>query len=653
MTFRWAASPGELDRWLERVLAGEDSPEPSVRAALGVLGLRWRATADRDAPAAGPDRPEDPDQQMSEPDRAEDPDQQMAEPDRAEDPDEQMARPEDLGGEVPEPDRPAPAEIPGPPGLDGGQRDALAGLGLAEKLVGADGDCLMNALLISAPEVFSGWDAAGLREYLAWFLDDQIGRNGPAWQEMKVNALWSLAMDQAAREPNLPQSEVDRYVADYSVNPPAGWQADLVQGLARVGEWGHVSADLAPALAAAAFDLGLMIVYPGGGVQPFRDGGHRAALVRVPGHWHGTRPLEGPDPGQDPVLPLGSPRAPSSAGDSLADAPDLDWPAGGGDAGDGASGPDEELSPGAMIAVLLEAERDAWLAWDTEALDLARQATNQFLQVRHPDAAAAEWEHFRAVIEFWRENGHLEVPQRRPGGNWLSDIRKERVPYWARPALGVLGLPWRGAYGKGRTVRPWEVLPAQLRAEDEARRRGESDAVVTAAGQVDSGLAGNHPEIVLLRAAVARWRASRTVDLPPGHPADGELDQWLEDVRDGRVSVPSWLRAALGVLGIRWPRGADRARVPGVLQAERAARLTGNPEVFEAAREATDEALADQPRESKLDAQSPGQPAGGRPVLAENRAPGSTEESCRGSGRAAGASRRLAAQHPPGEGDRE
>src|SRR5712691_12902489 len=49
------SEPEELDGWLERVLAGEASPEPSVRAGLGVLGLRWRATADRDAPPVGPD----------------------------------------------------------------------------------------------------------------------------------------------------------------------------------------------------------------------------------------------------------------------------------------------------------------------------------------------------------------------------------------------------------------------------------------------------------------------------------------------------------------------------------------------------------------------------------------------------------------------
>lgn len=63
------------------------------------------------------------------------------------------------------------------------------------------------------------------------------------------------------------------------------------------------------------------------------------------------------------------------------------------------------------------------------------------------------------------------------------------------------------------------------------------------------------------------------------------------------------MREALGTLGIRWRPGADRAQTPSIVQAEQAARLTGDSQLLEAARQATDEALAGQPLESSLDAQ--------------------------------------------------
>ncbi len=65
-----------------------------------------------------------------------------------------------------------------------------------------------------------------------------------------------------------------------------------------------------------------------------------------------------------------------------------------------------------------------------------------------------------------------------------------------------------------------------------------------------------------LAAAIRRWRSLGRVDLTSGHPAaDPVLDRWLDDVRHGSFDpeIPGWLRAALGVLGIRWSPGADRA----------------------------------------------------------------------------------------------
>jgi len=86
-------------------------------------------------------------------------------------------------------------------------------------------------------------------------------------------------------------------------------------------------------------------------------------------------------------------------------------------------------------------------------------------------------------------------------------------------------------------------------------------AAAAARNEIDATLvwAGNDGDIVMLRAAVSRWRAFGTLDLPPGYPAGGEMDLWLEEIRQRRVSPPppSWLRAVLGALGLSWPAMAD------------------------------------------------------------------------------------------------
>ncbi len=100
-----------------------------------------------------------------------------------------------------------------------------------------------------------------------------------------------------------------------------------------------------------------------------------------------------------------------------------------------------------------------------------------------------------------------------------------------------------------------------MRREDNAWRGRDGEAAAAARNEIDATLvwAGNDGDIVMLRAAVSRWRAFGTLDLPPGYPAGGELDLWLEEIRQRRVSPPppSWLRAVLGALGLSWPAMAD------------------------------------------------------------------------------------------------
>ncbi len=861
--------PEELDEWVERVLAGDASPEPSVRAALGVLGIRWRATADRESPPGRSARTEDSPVQMPGLDWPEEPGWDDLAGEGASGPAETGGQGLPGPGPQGQPGSPALSQVPGPPAPDDAQQAALAAVRLGVILISADGDCLMNALIVSAPEAFGGIREPGvLREHMAQFLEDQIARNGPAWQAMELNARWSLAHDEAARTLHLHRDWTLLELTEHYAGQPLTEDhlRALVEAMRRPGEWGHVSADLAPAVAAAAFGLDLIIVYPGGRTGHLGNGGHRVTLVQVPGHWHGTqlappsgaiiagllqaeqharqtediwaviRAQEATDqalgraadearyhgdtapaglasdvfvsrapsedivrlgeavarwrqsrivgmaldgqPGEldgwlDRVLvgeinpepwilaalralmisdretaagppaagpvalapgggglpgsgPQGQPGGPalsrlaspalsqdpgpsaadyaqqfalaarglelvpiSSDGDGLMDAllasapteafsgpqesaggrerlarlldEQLDrngpvWRAlvaaavfgldltivhpggniqhvsngrhpvtlvhrpghwhGARSSGQGldlASGSrpapaDGSLPPGgppsgAMIAGLLQAERLAWLTWEDEPLARTRQATDQALAVRRADATERQWENLRAAIQFWRTTGHLEIPRRDPAGGWLNDLRAKGIaPHWARPALGVLGLRWESPAGGNRTVRDWELLPARLREEVNARRRGDTAAAISSKQEdVDAGLVGSHDDMVMLRVAIGRWRTFRTLDRPDGHPVGGELDRWLEDVRHGRLSLPPWQRAALGALGIRWLPGADRVQIAGALQAERTAWLTGDSRILTAARQATDQVLADEAIESKID----------------------------------------------------
>ena len=177
---------------------------------------------------------------------------------------------------------------------------------LGVRLVPAGGDSLMNALLDSAPDAFPGIaEPAGLRSELARLLE-QAGPGAPGWQAVERAARWSLAVDRAARErPGAAWTDLVPYAQGHAAHLLLDdhQRAGLVAGVRDRRAWAYSGAE--PQFAAAVFGLSLAIVHPGGRSEQLGDGPRLVTLVRVPGHWHGTRPLvQGPDPAASfpPVL---------------------------------------------------------------------------------------------------------------------------------------------------------------------------------------------------------------------------------------------------------------------------------------------------------------------------------------------------------------
>src|SRR5260370_39794104 len=72
----------------------------------------------------------------------------------------------------------------------------------------------------------------------------------------------------------------------------------------------------------------------------------------------------------------------------------------------------------------------------------------------------------------------------------MRQKRKGCVPYWARPGLGVMGMRLEVAEGARRARQQLEELPTRLRAEVDARRGGNADAIAAAVEQVNWSLSG-------------------------------------------------------------------------------------------------------------------------------------------------------------------
>ena len=155
-------------------------------------------------------------------------------------------------------------------------------------------------------------------------------------------------------------------------------------------------------------------------------------------------------------------------------------------------------------------------------------------------------------------------------GSWLDRVRGGAGGVsWAVPALGVLGMRWQDGGPGGAGVTDEQAgLARRLREEDLARRGPGGDAAAAnvarrnqeaedAAVTPGPGVEG----VWQLGAAVRRWRETGTLDLRPGGRR-GELDDWLDGVAAGQVSPAPWIRAALGVLGIRW-RSQGPVRIAG------------------------------------------------------------------------------------------
>ena len=344
------------------------------------------------------------------------------------------------------------------------------------------------------------------------------------------------------------------------VREPAGLRVWLGGG---AGEGADAADGAGGVLGAAAgvFGLRLVAVEPGGGVRAFGRVGHRqVTVVAVAGRWGGT------------------------------------------------AGRGEEFR-GARIAWLLQRLRAARLAGDAAAGQAAWDAIGQALIPRageFPDDVSL-LNLMRAAIWYWLEHGHLEPSARQkvtpPGGPEvnlgarLNDIRQRQGGSWARPALGVMGLRWDTGSRGGKVATARRELAARLRAEGEARRGGDPGAVGAAVVSTEKALApglGDGDDVAWLREAVAWWRGAGSLDLPPGGGPAG-LGGWLAGVAEGQVGPAGWIRAALGVMGLRWRADSDLAQIAVLADAERAAWLSGDTYRINEARRNTDWALAGWP----------------------------------------------------------
>ena len=324
----------------------------------------------------------------------------------------------------------------------------------------------MNALLDSAPDAFPGIaEPAGLRSELARLLE-QAGPGAPGWQAAERAARWSLAVDRAARErPGAAWTDLVPYAQGHAAHlllddhqrGLAGWPGCAIAGRGRIAERNPNS--LPPSSA-----WSLAIVHPGGRSEQLGDGPRLVTLVRVPGHWHGTRPLvQGPEHPAASFPPV------------LA----------------GASVPHQAPSAQAVIAGL-RAERDARRVRDDPrslddmgALAGAWQAADQALlragdeAGRHSDTKAAiAGQSGHAVtsvhgggddvvllaeaIARWRQSGTLAQPPDRPadGTGLVADADTRGAD---QPGAVDTDGPWRAGHQvegcRGPGIRPGPPPP--------------------------------------------------------------------------------------------------------------------------------------------------------------------------------------------------
>ena len=139
----------------------------------------------------------------------------------------------------------------------------------------------------------------------------------------------------------------------------------------------------------------------------------------------------------------------------------------------------------ARIAVLLAAEREAWLSGSGDALAGAERATDSAMVPLPADSATdgSQLNNLRAAVRYWRDNRHLEAPWETQVilaggtavklGQALIFIRQfKATASWMLPALDVMGMRWEtGDAGSAAAA-----LADLLRAEAEEHRAGRAGA---------------------------------------------------------------------------------------------------------------------------------------------------------------------------------
>jgi ppGpp synthetase/RelA/SpoT-type nucleotidyltranferase len=195
---------------------------------------------------------------------------------------------------------------------DAVQAVVLESAGLAAVATAASGDCLLEALVVSAPEgTFGGEEFAQIRGRLAHALLEELeehpGGRGPLWKRVDVAAEQAWGIDQAMAAPVEGWSVEERANHHLAVlRAGGGWgdqqRREVAERLRTPGNWDDVSGDIAPVVAGLVFGLTVRVLGPGASGfyaltgeeedEAGEVGGDRpvVSLVHLGDHWLGTRP---------------------------------------------------------------------------------------------------------------------------------------------------------------------------------------------------------------------------------------------------------------------------------------------------------------------------------------------------------------------------
>ena len=490
-----------------------------------------------------------------------------------------------------------------PAAPDAGQLAVLAAAGLDLVPVPGDGDCLMHALIATGPGALGqGTTPAQVRQVISGRAQRIIDDPGDPWHQGTDTAIRD-AIAQRLTDQAFPGgthavdglTRDDYYQDAFFRSTPASYRGEILAELDRPGDWAGPGGDIAPFLAAQAYDLSITVIGPGGDAQQFNENGTRAiTLVRVPGHWYGTAaPLPGGPRGSGALIPLARELTRARRAHSTAWA-DLDHFA-------------------------------ADLGYAVAALDRALASIQA--SARSDDARLAR--NLRAAAAHYARTGTVNAPRYAtvplagdPGGpvNLGSWVSKLRVAFtgdrWARPVLDELGMRWAtgpstgpstgratgratGSDGPDGAARLGGLAAALAAARHESG--GSADATVSSALETldralrrieyeaahpdDAMLAGNLRAAAIHYARTGNVNATRFVTVSlPGDPGESvSLGRWLGNFRAAGRD-PRWGRPVLDALGMRWAtlprpgRPPGRGNPDGAARSAPAARAAAPPE---------------------------------------------------------------------------